>query len=303
MITANFTQQQTDNNNLTASASHLPLCGANFCQHFDIGGGGFSVTDETKYLLFGIYMGCVIMAMVIAVFMLEPLNPHLFLSGGMQPLQKTLAQLKSLAVFSVDGNFLLLLPLAMYSSIQYSFVSAEITKAFVTCPLGIHMVGYTMICLGVCGSVSSYLSGLLNRYTGRVAPILTATGLNLGVLIFLTQWQPNPDSLLPYFVVMGVWGVSDGIWISQVNIIMAAVFPDKYEEAFAGLRVAQGLGAAVSFGYSNSVCMMFKIYIMVASCVVSVASYVLMEWRVRRRDRQQAKEPAGAGGMLKQTPV
>jgi len=141
------------------------------------------------------------------------------------------------------------------------------------------------------------------KFNDELIKVFFATGLNLGVLIFLTQWQPNPDSLLPYFVVMGVWGVSDGIWISQVNIIMAAVFPDKYEEAFAGLRVAQGLGAAVSFGYSNSVCMMSKIYIMVASCVVSVASYVLMEWRVRRRARQQAKEAAGAGGMFKQTPV
>lgn len=160
--------------NLTGNTlSHLSICGGKFCQHFEIGGTGFVVSEETKYTLFGIYLGCVVMSMLIAMFMLEPLSNHLFLSP-MRPLQKVKSQLLSLAKFSVNRNFLLLLPLCMYTTMQYGFVSAEFTKAYVTCPLGIHMVGYTMICLGVCGSVSSYLSGLLNKFTGRIAPIILA---------------------------------------------------------------------------------------------------------------------------------
>jgi len=99
----------------------------------------------------------------------------------------------------------------------------------------------------------------------------------------MMHWQPSPDSLMPYFVVMSVWGISDGIWISQINILMGSVFPDKYEEAFAGLRVAQGMSVAVSFGYSNSLCMTAKIYILGVFCLFSVIAYILMEFFIKRQ--------------------
>ncbi|XP_005105589.2 uncharacterized protein LOC101856043 [Aplysia californica] len=282
--------------NLTLKdVTHLHLCGAEYCQHFDLEGSAFSVSVETKYVLFGIYMGCIVLAILIAMFILEPLNVRLF-SPNTSRLQKTKSQLLSLVKFSVNRKFLLLLPISMYSVMQFGFVSAEVTKAFVTCPLGIHMVGYTMICLGVCGSVSSYLSGLLTKYTGRTSLILTAATLNFGALTFMSVWHPTLDSLAPYFALMGVWGVSDGIWISQVNSLMGVVFPDKYEEAFAGLRVAQGLGLAFSFGYSNTLCMQHKIYIIGCICLLSVVGYLVMEGILRRSSRQKPV-------LLKQTSV
>lgn len=112
----------------------------------------------------------------------------------------------------------------------------------------------------------------------------------------MSVWHPTLDSLAPYFALMGVWGVSDGIWISQVNSLMGVVFPDKYEEAFAGLRVAQGLGLAFSFGYSNTLCMQHKIYIIGCICLLSVVGYLVMEGILRRSSRQKPV-------LLKQTSV
>ena len=40
-----------------------------------------------------------------------------------------------------------------------------------TCPVGIHMVGYTMICFGVCGSFSSFVGGKLEKHVGSVTLI------------------------------------------------------------------------------------------------------------------------------------
>ena len=42
-----------------------------------------------------------------------------------------------------------------------------------TCPLGIHMVGYSMICFGLTGAASSYASGKLIKHTGRIAIYVT----------------------------------------------------------------------------------------------------------------------------------
>lgn len=57
---------------------------------------------------------------------------------------------------------------------QLGFAAAEMTKAFVSCSLGIHMVGYTMIAYGVFGGFSSWISGILCEYVGRVALISAA---------------------------------------------------------------------------------------------------------------------------------
>lgn len=102
----------------------------------------------------------------------------------------------------------------------------------------------------------------------------------------MKQWQPSADSLLPFFFIMGLWGISDGIWISSVSSLMGIIFPHKYEEAYAGLRIAQGVGPAIAFGYSSSLCMETKIYITVVLCVVSLTLYLLMEGLLKRRGRK-----------------
>lgn len=40
---------------------------------------------------------------------------------------------------------------------------------YVTCALGIHYVGFVMMCFGASNSICSFLFGRLARYTGRVA--------------------------------------------------------------------------------------------------------------------------------------
>ncbi|BFZ13015.1 hypothetical protein BsWGS_16054 [Bradybaena similaris] len=257
-------------------STHLNLCGVSFCNQFEVSGSRMTVSTNTKYLLFGIYMGCIVVSIGVAAFALEPLNHRLFQSTA-SPAQKMKRQLISLARFSIDRRFLLLLPLLMYSIMQFGFLSGEVIVAFVTCPLGIHMVGYTMICFGVTASICSYISGILCKYTGRVSQIITASFLNLAILVFMTQWRPTASSLIPYFCVMGIWGISDGIWNCQVNSIMGVVFSDKYEEAYSALRVAHGLGAAILFSYSNLVCMAVKIYIVAAVCVFALVCYLFME--------------------------
>ncbi|CAL1532350.1 unnamed protein product [Lymnaea stagnalis] len=268
------------------SLIELGLCGANFCSNYKLNGAAVSVANETKYILFSVYMACILLSMVIAGYFLEPLNEKYFTSDG-KPFEKLKQQLISLSKFVKDVDFLLMLPLLMYSLMQFGFISADVTMAFVTCPLGIHMVGYSMICYGICGSFSSYLSGLFSKCICRAPLFIFAAILNFCVLMFMSQWQPSLDSLIPYFIMIGTWGLADGIWISQVNCLVGIIFPDKYEEAYAGLRVAQGLGVAILFGYSNSLCMTVKIYIMLAFCIFALTLYLIMEGLLKHRNNQK----------------
>ena len=40
---------------------------------------------------------------------------------------------------------------------------------YVTCALGIHFIGFTMMCFGACDSLCSYVFGKIAPYTGRIA--------------------------------------------------------------------------------------------------------------------------------------
>ncbi|KAH9507901.1 Protein unc-93 A [Bulinus truncatus] len=259
-----------------AKVGHLHLCGASFWQHYDLGGASYEVEETTKLLLLGIYMGCVLVAVVIAACFLERLNPKLF-ESSLTAREKVMHQLLSLKKFCTNRSFILLFPLLMYSFMEVGFLTGEVTKAYVTCALGIHMVGYAMICFGVCGCFSSYLSGFLNKFISFRPLLITAALLNIAVLVHMTIWEPRPGDLLPFFFDFGLWGISDGIWVSQVNSLLSVIFPNNYEEAFAGLRIAQGLGVAVIFGYSNFLSMLSKIYITGAVCLTSVSAYIVMD--------------------------
>ncbi|XP_071091677.1 protein unc-93 homolog A-like isoform X1 [Haliotis cracherodii] len=274
-------------NSTTLSDINTPnvsICGANYCHHYTISNSGTTVSDFAKYLLFGIYLGCMVLALLIVLFLLEPLNSRLFSSVMTCGMIKT--QMVSLGKFVVNRKFVLLCPLLLFGAMEQGFATAEITKAFVTCPIGVHMVGYMMICMGVSASISAYLSGWLCRYVGRIVLIAIAVVCNLGLLTFMSLWSPTPDSLIILFVLFGFWGLADGIWLAQSQSLMGVLFSDEFENAFTGLRIMQGMGSTLAFAYAQSFCMASKIYIMGSVCIVGMACYILSELLLKKEQRQ-----------------
>ena len=69
--------------------------------------------------------------------------------------------------------------------------------------------------------------------------------------------------------------------------LCGSVFPDHFEEAFTGLRVAQGLGGAFSMAYAPFFCMAVKIYVMIVVAVIVFFGYTGAEVLIRREQRNQ----------------
>jgi hypothetical protein len=74
-----------------------------------------------------------------------------------------------------------------------------------------------MICYGVTNSVSAIGTGSVVKLTGRVPVVCCAFLLHLGILIGLLNWAPTPDDKILFFVVTGLWGICDGVWLVQIN--------------------------------------------------------------------------------------
>lgn len=90
-------------------------------------------------------------------------------------------------------------------------------QAFVSCAWGISNIGYVMICFGVTNAVAALTTGTIARVTGRKPVIAFAFILNLAILIFLRMWTPTPDQSTVFFVISGLWGICDAVWLVQVN--------------------------------------------------------------------------------------
>lgn len=180
-----------------------------------------------------------------------------------------------------DWRLVTLIPLTMYSGFEQSFLAGEYTKNYVTCALGIHFVGFVMMCFGATNSVCSFVFGRLARYTGRAPLFFFAALTNLACIIALLLWRPHPDQLPVFFVFPALWGMADAIWQTQTNALYGILFPRDKEAAFANYRMWESLGFVIAFAYSTFLCLEYKLYILLAVLVLTVVTYPIVEWHER----------------------
>ena len=55
------------------------------------------------------------------------------------------------------------------------------------------------------------------EYVGRPLIFVTAAALDIGCIIAMLKWQPNPTEPLTFFMISGVWGIADGVWSPQIK--------------------------------------------------------------------------------------
>lgn len=74
-----------------------------------------------------------------------------------------------------------------------------------------------MICFGVTNAVAALATGSIVKLTGRKPVMFFAFCLHLSLFIFMLRWKPMPEQGITFFLVSGLWGVCDSIWLVQVN--------------------------------------------------------------------------------------
>lgn len=92
-----------------------------------------------------------------------------------------------------------------------------IFQAYISCALGVHKVGYVMMCFGVVNAGCSLLFGSVMKFVGR-QPLMALGGVVHAALIgVLLVWRPHPDNPYVFYTLSGLWGVGDAVWQTQVN--------------------------------------------------------------------------------------
>lgn len=74
-----------------------------------------------------------------------------------------------------------------------------------------------MICYGVTNGIAAIITGSVVKLTGRCPVVAFATILHVGIIITLLMWKPDTSNKYVYFLMSGLWGVADAVWLVQIN--------------------------------------------------------------------------------------
>lgn len=229
------------------SDSALDLCGANFCVVETIDNANLERPPDSEiFEISAIYLTCIVVAVLIIALFMDPLSRYgerrrgsitAQEISGIELLSATFKQLKKVRKSSTSWPYAFLSetcspaksttadPADSFHRHGTSFhwrrlhsgkkncVSTNskiydfFVQAYVSCALGIHQIGYVMICFGVVNAICSVIFGSLMKYIGRFSIITFGTVVHMGIFSYLLFWRPHPDSPLIFFLISGLWGV------------------------------------------------------------------------------------------------
>ena len=78
-------------------------------------------------------------------------------------------------------------------------------------------MGFVLICYGAADAIGSIICGSIVKIVGRIPIFIFGASLNLGLIIALFLWKPDPSHAWVFFVIAAFWGLADSIWQTQIN--------------------------------------------------------------------------------------
>jgi hypothetical protein len=238
------------------------------------GGGSTAVPQSTVFLLFALYLVCVVLAIVCATCtlpttaMVEVERERYGLvvkgAGKLPSLWTTVNIMK-------QPRMLLILPIFGAMGWIYSFVSADFTKGVIEPVMGERAIGQVMAVFYVACAVVSVSVGRVSDLLGRPAVLCFAA-----LLIFITfgvlKWQPPADSFAVYALAVTI-GTGLQSLRTPLAAQMSANYRDDIEAAFAATEMVTSVVGALGYLAATSMSLDMKLNIATATCVVGFGCY------------------------------
>ncbi|CAF0820564.1 unnamed protein product [Adineta steineri] len=245
--------------------------------------GGNDVDEATRYLLFGIFSGITVLSMVLLFLMLN----HIQLAKKQsirQSMKKSVDVLLSMIQCKhIDQLFLI--PITIWTLVQSTFLTAQFTRAFITCLIGIRYIGLVLLVHGITYMISSYIFGLLARYIGRIGCFVSAAVFNYAMIVWMYFWEPNDQQIIVLYIISGVWGISDAIWQSQLIAAYTILYSDSDPTTVAKYRLWKSVGSLLTYSYASYITISLTLFILTIFLTVSMICYGFVEIHVRWKNR------------------
>lgn len=232
-----------------------------------------------------IYLSCIVAAVCIIAFFLDPLKRY----GEKRKGSNSAAELSGLQLLSATfrqmkkPNLQLLIPITVFIGMEQAFIGADFTQAYVACALGVNKIGFVMICFGVVNALCSILFGSVMKYIGRMPIIVLGAVVHFTLITVELFWRPNPDNPIIFYAMSGLWGVGDAVWQTQINGLYGLLFRRNKEAAFSNYRLWESAGFVIAYAYATTLCTQMKLYILLAVLTLGCIGYVIVEILYRKK--------------------
>ncbi|KAK7476415.1 hypothetical protein BaRGS_00032340 [Batillaria attramentaria] len=251
-------------------------CGAEYCpregegQHID------PPQQHIVYIMLGVFLVSDVVGLSITAK---------FLTNLVQPQytgREIRRKLKSYWVAFKQPMMWLLIPLTASRGLIFTIHIGLFTEAYVSCSLGIKMVGYVMALWGLTTMASSSLLGLAARFTGRQFLIGVASVVDMVILVTLLLWRPQSGHWAAFLCLAVLMGLVDGIWMVQINALIAVLFASIVDSAFAVRGTWGSLSVSSSWLMATFLCPVTRIYTAIGLLLTGLVGYVAVEVLHRR---------------------
>nr|KAG5691763.1 hypothetical protein BaRGS_014763 [Batillaria attramentaria] len=187
-------------------------CGINFCSSAGQRKKLIVPPDQhVVYALMAVFLACEVIGLMVTAVWLPDLEQPRW--RGRDVWRKLTSHLESLT----NPKLWLLVPFLMSRMMNLALEVGTFTEAYISCTLGIRMVGFIMATWGLATVISAPCLGWLARYTGRQVLCVSALAFDAIIFLVLTLWEPRVDELNTFFGLAILMGLVEGIWVVQVN--------------------------------------------------------------------------------------
>uniref|UniRef100_A0A1J3EDL5 UNC93-like protein 3 n=1 Tax=Noccaea caerulescens TaxID=107243 RepID=A0A1J3EDL5_NOCCA len=182
----------------------------------------------------------------------------------------------------LDIRMLLIVPLLAYSGLQQAFVWAEFTKEVVTPAIGVSGVGGAMAVYGALDAVCSMTAGRFTSGLSSITFIVSGGAVaQASVFLWLLLGQTSGVLGTAYLLIMAaILGIGDGILNTQISALLALLFKDDTEGAFAQLKVWQSAAIAIVFFLSPYISLQAMLIVMLVMVCASLLSFLFLALKV-----------------------
>uniref|UniRef100_H2ZI23 Major facilitator superfamily (MFS) profile domain-containing protein n=1 Tax=Ciona savignyi TaxID=51511 RepID=H2ZI23_CIOSA len=163
------------------------------------------------------------------------------------------------------------------------FFVSDVTRAFVSCVVGVQKVGISMLMFSCVTSVVCYVNGKIVQRFGRLYSIIFAFITTFTLLIVFLLWQPTESTSYVVYVTFALVGIPNGCW----SIILQSSYSDAFyknkEVSFNVWNITFTAGFALQFAISALLCVRDKIYVLIALLCVGSLCIGWLEVKSGRR--------------------
>lgn len=263
------------------------LCGADFCPGLPAEENPNLAHPSTSKinLISGIYLGCMIAACLIVAFGVDSLSRYQKKKNEKKSSPSGCKLLAVTVKHMANPYQILILPITMFIGAEQAFIAADFNAAFVSCGWGISNIGFVMICFGVSNAIAALIIGGIVKITGRSPVIAFALALHVALIVALLTWKPDDVNKIVYFIITGLWGVCDAVWLVQINSMYGIIFPGKEEAAYSNFRLWESTGSVITYIYSPYLCISVKLYLLLGLLIIGICGYTSVTYKEAKAKR------------------